>query len=92
MDLHRGLKLDSRSLHTPHIQTEFVKSESWGLGRIIVPNHISNRLVITFTVDLETWFKVIANLTPTINLHMFADKAQGGEYIVITPILNRRLI
>lgn len=77
MDLHRGLKLDSRSLHTPHIPTEFVKSESWGLGRIIVPNHISNRLVITFTVDLETWFKVIANLTPTINLHMIADKAQG---------------
>lgn len=83
MDLHRGLKLDSRSLHTPHIPTEFVKFESWGLGRIIVPNHISNRLVITFTVDLETWFKVIANLTPTINLPMIADKAQGVNILSV---------
>lgn len=83
MDLHRGLKLDSRSLHTPHIQTEFVNSKSWGLGRIIVPNHISNRLVITFTDDLETWFKVIANLTPTINLHRIADKAQGVNILSV---------
>lgn len=83
MDLHRGLKLDSRSLHTPHIQTEFVNSKSWGLRRIIVPNHISNRLVITFTVDLEIWFKVIANLTPTINLHMFADKTQGVNILSV---------
>lgn len=49
---------------------------------------------MTFTIDLETWFKHNAHPLPTSSMYMKyePDRTKGREYLVQTRIFHRGLI